>query len=704
MEKLRERERESIPNRDRIRDQLDEMVDTTLNEFGLGNEFVEKELKSEGIAVECKICGASCDWLLSCFPASSSSVVGWALAPGCFFPARLRAVCRQCGSDAFVTYGFNSWNKTERLGLHVGDINSFYNRAPKKGEDLMSQDRYIVVAFHKQTEKEKNKNRIQLNASIKACRFLLNNALPFRGHDESEMSISKGMFLETLALIGDCNEDVGKVILKNAPKNNQIVSPRTNGGGFTYVDAHGIVKERFFGIVHVTGTSSSILKSAIDTLFAEHGLSLKHVRGQGYDGASNMCSEFNKIKALILNENSSAYYIHCFAHQLQLVVVAVANKHDGVENFFNMLGMVINVVNASCKRKDMLGQSYKDRVQEAIGKCEIDTRTGKYQELSLIRAGDTRWGSHYKTILSLITLFPNVVEVLRYVEEDGDNGFSRTQAIGILAYLKTFDFVIYLHLMFHILEVTDLLSRALQKKDQDILETVALIRGTKQLLQQFRETGFDLLLKKMYSFCEANGIEALDMEDHYSKNGRQRTNITNRHYYKFDIFNTVVDMQIQEFRDRFSEVSIELLKNIAALSPCNSFSQFNVSDLLKLSELYSQDFSHMERIALGKQLNMYYLIVRQDERFANLSGIVELARLLVETKKHKTYPLVYRLLKLALVLPVATATIERCFSAMKIVKSDLRNKFGDEFLNAAMICTIEKEALFAVSDDDVITQ
>ncbi|XP_024969782.1 uncharacterized protein LOC112509156 [Cynara cardunculus var. scolymus] len=174
------------------------------------------------------------------------------------------------------------------------------------------------------------------------------------------------------------------------------------------------------------------------------------------------------------------------------------------------------------------------------------------------------------------------------------------------------------------------------------------------------------------------------MEDRYSKNERHRTNTTNRQYYNFDIFNTVVDM----FGDRFSEVSTELLKNIAALSPRDSFSQFNVSDLLKLSELYAQDFSHMERIALEKQLKMYYLIVRQDERFADLSGIAELARLLVETKKHATYPLVYRLLKLALVLLVATATVERCFSAMKIVKLDLRSKIGDEFLNVTMICTI----------------
>ena len=90
--------------------------------------------------------------------------------------------------------------------------------------------------------------------------------------------------------------------------------------------------------------------------------------------------------------------------------------------------------------------------------------------------------------------------------------------------------------------------------------------------------------------------------------------------------------------------------------------------------------------------------------FLVLSGIAELAKLMVDTKKHKTYPLVYRLLKLALVLPVATATVERCFSAMKIVKTDLRNKIGDEFLNAALICTIEKVALLNVTSDDVINQ
>jgi hypothetical protein len=54
----------------------------------------------------------------------------------------------------------------------------------------------------------------------------------------------------------------------------------------TYIG--GLIKERLIGVVHVSETSASYLKSNIDSLFAKYGLSTTQVRGQGYDGASNM--------------------------------------------------------------------------------------------------------------------------------------------------------------------------------------------------------------------------------------------------------------------------------------------------------------------------------------------------------------------------------------------------------------------------------
>jgi hypothetical protein len=55
------------------------------------------------------------------------------------------------------------------------------------------------------------------------------------------------------------------------------------------------------------------------------------------------------------------------------------------------------------------------------------------------------------------------------------------------------------------------------------------------------------------------------------------------------------------------------------------------------------------------------------------------------------FPLVYRLIELALLLPVATAMVERAFSTMKIIKTELRNKMGDYWLNDLMVIYIERE-------------
>ena len=75
---------------------------------------------------------------------------------------------------------------------------------------------------------------------------------------------------------------------------------------------------------------------------------------------------------------------------------------------------------------------------------------------------------------------------------------------------------------------------------------------------------------------------------------------------------------------------------------------------------------------------------------------------MVKTQKHLAHPLVYRLLKLVLTLPVATTSVERCFSAMKLVKTAARNRIGDQFLSDYMVCFIEKKLFDSVSNEKVI--
>nr|XP_028949341.1 zinc finger MYM-type protein 1-like [Malus domestica] len=176
-----------------------------------------------------------------------------------------------------------------------------------------------------------------------------------------------------------------------------------------YVDDNGHVIERFVGIQHVTDTTSSSLKDAIDTLFSRNGLSISKLRGQGYDGASNM-------RAL----------------------VAIAKKNIDIASFFATANSVVNHVGASCKRRDSLrGQLQEELVIAFENDCLITGR-GLNQETSLKRAGDTRWNSHYGTLISIISMFSSVVHVLQMVIDDNPNE-SAGEAYKLMGVILTFE-------------------------------------------------------------------------------------------------------------------------------------------------------------------------------------------------------------------------------------------------------------------------
>ncbi|XP_073304597.1 uncharacterized protein [Primulina huaijiensis] len=350
---------------------------------------------------------------------------------------------KQAGGEAFVRERFTNWKCKDRLNIHVGQHDGEHHKSRMNCETLMNQDEHIQSVLHKLSKQMRNDYCIRLNASIDCIRVLLRQGHSFRGHDETESSLNPGNFFIQLEFLGAHNKEINDVILKNAPKNCKLTSPDIQKDIVSACATETInviirdVGDSLFSILvdesrDVSTRSKCQLLSVMWIVVDIHNLSMSKLRGQGFDGASNMQGKFNGLKALILKENLCAFYIHCFAHQLQLALIAVAKKNLPISNFFRVVGDVVNVVGASCKRSDLIREKHSDFIVEALERGEISSGRGLNQETTLQRAGDIRWVSHYNSLISFISMFFAVIDVLEIIsEDDSSSPDQKTEAFFI---------------------------------------------------------------------------------------------------------------------------------------------------------------------------------------------------------------------------------------------------------------------------------
>ncbi|XP_062103499.1 uncharacterized protein LOC133814571 [Humulus lupulus] len=256
---------------------------------------------------------------------------------------------------------------------------------------------------------------------------------------------------------------------------------------FHYVDKRECVIERFIDIEHVPNTTAISLKIEIDKLFSKHGLSISKLRGQGYDGASNMSGEFNGLKSIIMKENEYT--------------------------FLTLVSNVVDVVGVSSKRRDIIWEKQALKAIEALKGGELLSGRGQNQESGIKRPCDTRLGSHFGTLVSFTIMFSSIIDVLEEITNDRLNSEQKYEASIMLQMVQTYDFVFSLHLVKNILGITNELSQVLQKGDQDIVNAMKLVKICKKQLHMMRDNGWDSLIEEVSNFSclsPANSFSTFD--------------------------------------------------------------------------------------------------------------------------------------------------------------------------------------------------
>ncbi|XP_062151972.1 uncharacterized protein LOC133860366 [Alnus glutinosa] len=372
-----------------------------------------------------------------------------------------------------------------------------------------------------------------------------------------------------------------------------------------FVDKDGFIRERFFHIVHVKDTTTLTLKKKICDVISCNDLKIQNIRGQGYDGGSNMRGEWNDLQALFLKEGPYAYYVHCFAHKLQLALVVASREAKSVHQFFENLNFIINIVVGSSKRNDELQSAQVAEIESMIASNEIET------------------GREANQI------------VLDTISKEGIDYSQRGDAEPAYMVLTSFEFefVLILYLMKEIMGFTNCLCQALQQNSQDILNAMKVVLTTKSLLQNLRNEEWESFLHTVKSFCAKNEIDVPDMNHCYTRaRGRsccqnEESSMTMEHYFRIDVFIAAIDFQLQELDNRFSEHAIGLLPLSAALSSLDAYKSFKIDNICSLVEkFYPQDFTEQEKIILRFQLDHYKLDVPKHSDFQNMSNLSELCR------------------------------------------------------------------------------
>ncbi|XP_062089738.1 uncharacterized protein LOC133796279 [Humulus lupulus] len=328
-----------------------------------------------------------------------------------------------------------------------------------------------------------------------------------------------------------------------------------------FVDKDGYAQQHSFGLIHDEDSMASTLKQGVFSILSNHTFDVQSIRGQGYDGASNMYGQWNGLQALISSECPYAYYVHCFAHRLQLALNNNQLKVAQATNIAHLLEI--------------------DELESGKGLNPIG---------SLQMASHTCWSSHLKSISILIKMFSATCDGLLNIIENGTTPAQRGDADAAYEAVTSFEFVFISHLMKKVLEISNMLCQALQLQSQDILNAMHMVSSTKILIQKLREDGWDELVNEVKYFCEAINIHVPNFDAQYvgrrGKARRQQDDITVKHYFKVYIFNTVIDSHLQEINNKFNDDTVELLILSLALDPIEMHVSF------KTYASWYQKFTH----------------------------------------------------------------------------------------------------------------
>ncbi len=197
----------------------------------------------------------------------------------------------------------------------------------------------------------------------------------------------------------------------------------------------GVVEERLLAIKTLDETDAKTLVKTITEELQECGIPVSNLRGQCYDGASNVSGIHAGLQALMRDHSPTAIYTHCYAHVLNLVIVDSMTNNRVARDFFGTL-QNLYVFIENCTKRHAIFVKYQEQFNASVN-------SEKRRIYVLKKLSETRWACRAESIKAIYYTIESIIATLKEVVLVEKKANIYAEAKGLLRSID-FEFILAL--------------------------------------------------------------------------------------------------------------------------------------------------------------------------------------------------------------------------------------------------------------------
>ena len=530
-----------------------------------------------------------------------------------------------------------------------------------------------------------SKNRDALSKIINIIKFCGKFELPLRGHDEKEGSDNPGVFRglvdytcsldssfethlnsskvfkgtsktiqnELLDSIMHITKEQIKEEVKNSDFLAVMIDETTDNFDVSQqvivlrYELQGEPVERFWGFFNPKdATAQSLSDVLLKELKPLIGDCPEKLIAQTYDGAAALSGIHTGVQTRIKEVYKNAHFIHCYAHQLNLILEKAASQNPSVKIFFSSLSGIPAFFHKSPQRMKVMDDVVGHRVPAP---------------------SQTRWSFKERTVESVYENKEKLIECCDILEKSSYKDTVH-KAAGIKRMLNDPEFIFWLNFFHKVMPHINIMYNQFQQRTFDAFKAQSCLNTFNAHIHKIRVECDKLdvpreLAKRNFNINDLRA-SAKEICDVIMQQCKERFSFTDHLEASHLLYKDNFPKYIKDFPDRF-------LKKAAKAYPC------------------------LEEEALKSELTVLY--TRTDILLSKKYSLINLLQTLIDTNLETSFPNTVKLLKILITTPMTSSEAERCFSTLKRIKTCLRATMLNERLSALAIISSENKLISGMS-------